>query len=83
MTQAEGFGKDELFKILDTLLKGSDALLLKARARLHADKGASAVEPWNTGYLMAGSVEKDLDPYFPFEKAIEMWGRSYANMGIQ
>ena len=33
-------------------------------------------------FMMSGSTEEKLDPYFPFEKALESWGRSYAAMGI-
>jgi hypothetical protein len=113
VTQAEGFGKDTLFGILDTLKLGSDALLAKARAALATEKGASALEPWNTGeetqahiydskhclvgawphpplrrclpvkgFLMAGDVEAALDPYFPFEKSLECWGRCFAKLGV-
>jgi len=82
VTQAEGFGKARLFGILDTLRAGSDALLADARAALASAKGASALEPWNMGYAMAGDVEKELDPYFPFEKSIGVWGRCFANLGI-
>ena len=31
---------------------------------------------------MAGDVEKQLDPYFPFEKSVETWGRCYNKLGI-
>jgi hypothetical protein len=65
VSQAEGFDKDELFGILDTLLKGTDSLLLKARAQLKADKGASSLDPWNTSFMMAGSIEKEMDPCVP------------------
>lgn len=83
VTQAEGFNKATLFGILDTLKDGSDALLRSARDRLAKEKGSSALEAWNTGYLMAGDVETALDPYFPFEKSVEVWGRSFAGMGIK
>jgi len=85
VTQAEGFGKVQLFEILDTLLSGSEELLSQARARLvreKADAGVDPLAPWNSGWVMAGDVEKQLDPFFPFEKALEMWGRCYAAMGI-
>ena len=83
VTQAEGFDKATLFGILDTLLEGSQPLLESARAQLVAEKGKSAGDPWNTGFLMAGSVEEALDPYFPFEKALENWGRSFSKLGIE
>eukprot|EP01052_Picozoa_sp_SAG31_P029297 SAG31_NODE_2901_length_4931_cov_23.498344_2_plen_325_part_00 len=82
VTQAEGFGKTQLFSILDTLLEGSNGLLAKARAELAADKGTAALDGWNIGYMMAGDVEKQLDPYFPFEHAVEQWGRCFAKLGI-
>ncbi|KAJ1484191.1 hypothetical protein T484DRAFT_1894807 [Baffinella frigidus] len=67
VTQAEGFSKKRLFEMLDTLETGT---------------GDAALQPWNTGYLMAGDVTRKLDPYFPFEKAVEMWGRSFKSLGI-
>ena len=34
------------------------------------------------GYMMAGDLTKRMDPYFPFEKSVEMWGRSFSKLGI-
>ncbi len=82
VTQAEGFGKAALFEILDTLERGTRPLMVAARERLAQEKGAAALEPWNSAYLMAGSITQKLDPFFPFEKAIEQWGRSFAALGI-
>lgn len=31
---------------------------------------------------MAGDVEKQLDPYFPFEKSVETWGKCFSKLGI-
>ena len=28
-------------------------------------------------------MEEALDPYFPFEKALENWGRSFSKLGIE
>jgi len=82
VTQAEGFGKKALFDILDTLEQGTRPLMQTARAQLAKEKGAAALEPWNTGFAMAGDITKKLDPFFPFETAVEQWGRSFAAMGI-
>jgi len=82
VTQAEGFNKQRLFEILDTLEVGTRDIMNTAREQLAASKGASALEPWNTGYLMAGDLTKRMDPYFPFEKSVEMWGRSFGKLGI-
>ena len=43
----------------------------QAREQLALEKGDAALEPYNTGYMMAGDVAKKMDPFFPFEKAIE------------
>lgn len=45
-----------------------------ARARLASEKGQDALQPWNTGYALAGDVEQKLDPYFPFEVSSALWG---------
>eukprot|EP00586_Coscinodiscus_wailesii_P004918 CAMPEP_0172487174 /NCGR_PEP_ID=MMETSP1066-20121228/16125_1 /TAXON_ID=671091 /ORGANISM="Coscinodiscus wailesii, Strain CCMP2513" /LENGTH=648 /DNA_ID=CAMNT_0013253617 /DNA_START=116 /DNA_END=2062 /DNA_ORIENTATION=+ len=79
---AEGFGKDRLFEILDGLEEGTRPLLDNALATLERRHGPSALQPWNTGYLMAGSTIKKMDPYFPFGKAVENYMRSYAAMKI-
>ena len=34
------------------------------------------------GFLVSGDVTKKLDPFFPFEKSVERWGRSFAAMNI-
>jgi len=82
VSQAEGFNKQRLFEILDTLEAGTRDLMTKARAQLAASKVKEALEPWNTGYMMAGDLTKRMDPYFPFEKSVEMWGRSFSKLGI-
>lgn len=82
VTNAEGFGKDRLFQILDGLEEGTRPLVVKAREDLEKLHGKEALDPWNTGYLMAGSVIKKMDPYFPFSKAVENYIRSYAAMKI-
>merc|ERR1719343_1168846 len=73
VTQAEGFSKVRLFDILDTLEKGTRDLQAQARKRLEEEKGEAALQPWNKDHMMAGSVTKKLDPFFPFEKAVENW----------
>eukprot|EP01063_Lacrimia_lanifica_P016002 TRINITY_DN22630_c0_g1_i1.p1 TRINITY_DN22630_c0_g1~~TRINITY_DN22630_c0_g1_i1.p1 ORF type:complete len:633 (+),score=226.34 TRINITY_DN22630_c0_g1_i1:33-1931(+) len=79
----EGFDKARLFEILDDLEASTRPILEKARAKLAADKGEQALEPWNMGYSMAGSVVKEMDPYFPFDRAVSAWARSFAAMGIE
>jgi Angiotensin-converting enzyme len=82
VTHAEGFGKDRLFAMLDTLEQGTRPIMEQARRELVTRFGADACEPWNTSYKMAGSIVKKMDPYFAFGKSVERYVRSYAKMGI-
>jgi oligoendopeptidase F len=82
VTNAEGFNKEKLFEILDGLEEGTRPLLEKGREELWARFGESALEPWNTSFMMAGSVVKKMDPYFPFSKSVERYIRSYAALKI-
>jgi hypothetical protein len=56
VSAAEGFGKDQLFSILDDLEKETRPLVLKAREELIKRHGETSLQPWNTGYMMSGSV---------------------------
>mmetsp|Transcript_29894 Transcript_29894/g.62093 ORF Transcript_29894/g.62093 Transcript_29894/m.62093 type:complete len:689 (+) Transcript_29894:84-2150(+) len=83
VTNAEGFGKVALFEILDTLEKGTRPIMENARKIFAEEKGGpSALEPWNQSFLMAGDVTRRMDPYFPFQKSVEQWGKSFAAMKI-
>ncbi|KAJ3319689.1 hypothetical protein HDV06_006105 [Boothiomyces sp. JEL0866] len=82
VTNAEGFNKKALFKILDDLEVKSRPILEKARNLLAERKGKQALEPHNMTYAMAGDITKQLDPYFPFENAVDAWARSFAALGI-
>ena len=52
VTAAEGFGKDRLFEILDGLEGATRSIMDSARALLAKEKGAEALKPWNTSFLM-------------------------------
>eukprot|EP00756_Hemistasia_phaeocysticola_P023965 Hpha_TRINITY_DN15920_c0_g1::TRINITY_DN15920_c0_g1_i3::g.72244::m.72244 len=80
---SEGFGVDRLFEILDGLEQDSRELNVAARKRIAEEKGEWALEPWNTGYALAGSLTKEQDPYFQFTEAVDAWARSFAALGIQ
>jgi len=83
VTNAEGFGKVALFEILDSLEEGTRPIMEAARKRFAEENdGQDALEPWNMGYLMSGDITRRMDPYFPFEKSVEQWGRSFSAMNI-
>jgi Zn-dependent oligopeptidase len=52
---SEGFGKDTLFEILDTLEQGTRPILFKDRKRLEERFGKKALDPWNTGFMTSVS----------------------------
>ena len=60
VSNSEGFSKSKLFEILDGLEVGTRPLMIKARQELVKEHGPKALEPWNTGYMMAGSVIKKM-----------------------
>lgn len=83
VTQAEGFSKARCFEMLDGLETATRPILDVALAKLKADKGEDALKPWNISYALSGELSREMDPYFPFENAPEVWGRSFAAMGIR
>eukprot|EP00510_Aplanochytrium_minuta_P005236 CAMPEP_0184024184 /NCGR_PEP_ID=MMETSP0954-20121128/11902_1 /TAXON_ID=627963 /ORGANISM="Aplanochytrium sp, Strain PBS07" /LENGTH=492 /DNA_ID=CAMNT_0026307405 /DNA_START=105 /DNA_END=1583 /DNA_ORIENTATION=+ len=83
VTTTEGFGKEKLFSMLDTLEQGTRELMIKSRKDFASSYGDSSLEPYNMQFAMAGNVTEKLDPYFPFGMAVERWGRSYYRMGIK
>ena len=64
--------------MLDALRDGTATLNERARASLNE----SDRQPWNISRATSGD-ETALDAYFPFGKALEAWGRSFAWMGIR
>ena len=58
---------------MDDLETKTRPVMAAARAALAQAKGASALEPHNISYALAGDTEKALDPYFPFEDAVDVW----------
>ena len=86
VTQAEGFGKDELFAVLSPLEERTRPLMEEARAALAAAPahglGAAALEPWNQPFAQAGASTAAQDPYFPFAEAVPRWARTFAALGI-
>jgi len=84
VTQAEGFGKQKLFEMMDDLRGRTDGTMHKAREYLakKSPLGEDALKPWNTGFSLAGETDRKMDPYFPFEDAVAVWGRSFAALRI-
>lgn len=82
VTISEGFDKKKLFELLDELEEGTRDACRSAMERLAAEKGADSIQPWNFEYVIGGDATTKADPYFRFEGAIDVWGRTFAALGI-
>ncbi len=76
----EGMTKKELFKIFDDLYeKGKFGF---ENIRELAVSNPKLKQPWNFSYMISSDFEKEEDPYFQFETALDVWTKSFANLGI-
>lgn len=78
----ERMSKREVFDLLDDLEVATRDAARTAVEQL-AEREGGELAPWNMRYLIKGDVTTEQDPYFPFEHALERWGRSFAAMGIR
>lgn len=76
----EGMTKSELFAIFDEIFEKTKYAHDDIR-KLEKEKPGLR-KPWNFGYMMAGDFTKEDDQYFPFDQALERWGRSFAALGV-
>jgi len=58
VSTTEGFGKTRLFEILGGLEEKTRPLMLEARKLLAEQHGQDALQPWNTGNVLSGDIEK-------------------------
>jgi hypothetical protein len=81
---AEGFDKKTLFGFLDELEVRTREKAQSEIDRLRSEHGDEAIEPWNVAYhTWGGDLQRERDPYFRFEDALERWVRSFGAMGIR
>ncbi len=80
VTVEEGMSKDELFKIFDEVYEKTSYAFNEIREREKERPGLR--KPWNKAYMLSGSFVAQDDPYFPFDQALERWGRSFARLGV-
>lgn len=77
----EGMTKKDLFSMFDTLYEKTKYGFQNIR-ELEKKNKPGLRKPWNFSYMLSGSFTKEEDPYFPFEEALERWGKSFAALGI-
>ena len=80
--KTEKMSADELFVILDEF----EALTRDAQARcleeLRRRGGEAALAPWNQKFFSSGVTSAELDPFFPFSRAVTVWVESFRRLGI-
>jgi hypothetical protein len=76
----EGMTKKELFKIFDSIHSKTKFAFKNIRELEKTKPGLR--KPWNFGYMMSGSFTAEEDEYFPFDEALERWGKSFQASGI-
>lgn len=76
----ENMTKEELFSLFDTIYEKTKYAFASVREMEKTMAGLR--KPWNKAYLLSGDFTKESDKYFPFERALERWGRSFAALGI-
>jgi len=77
--RVEGMSKREIFALLDELVEKTAVRHQQTLQSLEPHDRT----PWNFRYAIAGDVTKETDPYFPFSKSLERWGRSFAALGVK
>jgi oligoendopeptidase F len=80
--KSEAMSPAELFAILDDFERRTAAANARGLAALEKAQGKGALEPWNIRFRMSGGVAREIDPYFPFELALERWAKSFRRLGI-
>src|SRR5262249_45169207 len=81
--RVEGITKQDVFDRLDDLERRTRDAARRSIDELREKKGEASVRPWNLRFTVAGDVTKEQDPYFPFSRSIERWGRSFMALGIR
>jgi Zn-dependent oligopeptidase len=81
--RTEGMSKREIFDLLDDLEARTRESARRSLDALRAAKGDTAAKPWNIRYMTTGDVTREADPYFPFSRSLDRWGRSFAALGIK
>ena len=76
----EGMTKQELFALFDTIYEKTNFAFATVREMEKTMPGLR--KPWNRAFILSGDFTQATDKYFPFEAALERWGRSFAALGI-
>lgn len=76
----ERMTKEELFSLFDDIYEKTQHAF--SNVKKMEKKMPGLLKPWNYSYMLTGDFTKEEDPYFQLEHALEWWGSSFANCGI-
>jgi len=76
----EQMTKEELFPLFDEIYEKTKFGLEDIK-KMQNDI-PRLLKPWNFGYMLTGDFTKEEDPFFQLENAVEWWGASFMNCGI-
>jgi oligoendopeptidase F len=76
----ENMSKKELFSIFEKIYERTKFAFKDIR-KLEKEKPGLR-KPWNFAFMMTGDMTVEEDQYYPFEKALSYWGRSFSSLGI-
>lgn len=76
----EGMKKRDLFKLFDEIYQKTKYAFRDIRALEKKMPGLR--KPWNFGFMMVGDFTREEDPYYPFDEALDRWGRSFSAIGV-
>ncbi|MGO8672086.1 MAG: M3 family metallopeptidase [Capsulimonadaceae bacterium] len=80
--RTENMSPEELFAILDDFEERTRDANRRSLDALAVDKGEGALLAHNLSYCTYGDVRRQLDPYLPFERALQDWVVSFRRLGI-
>ncbi|KAL3911245.1 MAG: hypothetical protein SGILL_007357 [Bacillariaceae sp.] len=83
VTNAEGMSKKKLFEILDGLEEGTRPIMEKSQKVLVERHGSDATNPWNTTFMLSGSVMEKMEYVCHIVlESPERYVSCYAKLGI-
>jgi len=82
VNKMEQMSTEELFVILDDFEERTRETNAKSVNNLIQSKGESAALPYNFLFTTSGDSTRELDPYVPFSKSLQLWQASFARLNI-
>jgi Zn-dependent oligopeptidase len=76
----EGMTKEDLFGMFDKIFNKTKFAFTEV-AKI-AEGNPKMKKPWNFSYMISADFEKEEDPYFQFDTSLDVWTKTFANLGV-